>query len=129
VPELVTAELGAGGSTAPDLASHEWLIIKRVSLPDSIRMVPDLGSGEAGTIALCLASPNPLALLDDGLARRIARLHGIPMTGTAGVLLKSKALGHIHAVRPILADMIEAGFYLRPDHLELICRMAGEESA
>ncbi len=53
-------------------------------------MVPDLGNGEAEVLALGCQENNPLLVIDDALARRIAKLQEFKLTGTAGVLVKAK---------------------------------------
>ncbi|MBD3244081.1 MAG: DUF3368 domain-containing protein [Chitinivibrionales bacterium] len=125
VPTEVITELQADPSS-PEILVHGWIRIKKPPLPDSLRIIPDLGLGESAAIALALQSASPLLLLDDSLGRRIAKLHGLRITGTAGVLLKAKKRGIVPAVRPLLEDLVRAGFYLRPDHLEMLCRIADE---
>ena len=56
--------------------------------------------------------PGAVALLDDGLARRMAQHLGVPFTGTLGVLLRAKAAGHITAVKPIVDRLEALGFRL-----------------
>ena len=68
-----------------------------------------------------------LVIIDDALGRRIAKLHGLRVTGTAGVLLKAKNSGVIPLVRPILARMKEVGFYLSEEVFHTVLRIAGEE--
>ena len=51
-------------------------------------------------------------ILDDGFARAVATARGIRLTGTAGVLLKAKQEGHIHAVALLLDTLIQQGFRL-----------------
>ncbi|HWO26904.1 MAG TPA: hypothetical protein VNO30_49580 [Kofleriaceae bacterium] len=46
-----------------------------------LRIVVDLDRGEREVLAIAKQVADPLALLDDGLARRYARLLGIPFTG------------------------------------------------
>lgn len=56
--------------------------------------------------------PGAVALLDDGLARRMAQHLGVPFSGTLGVLLRAKAAGHIAAVAPIVDRLEALGFRL-----------------
>jgi predicted nucleic acid-binding protein len=130
VTEHVVAELAAGaalGRNVPNVQARSWCDIRKISIPAFLKMVPDLGAGEASTIALAAETAGPkLLLLDDALGRRIASLHGPPVTGTAGVLLRAKERRLVTAIRPLLEEMIAAGFYLRPDHLDLLCRTANE---
>ena len=61
---------------------------------------------------LALETPGSIALLDDGLARRVAIVRGIPIKGTLGLLLDAKRAGHIIAVKPSLDKLQELGFRL-----------------
>ena len=127
VPEQVGDEIKAGGADGPDIRSLSWIQPRTIGVPTMLRMVPDLGPGEAGAIALALETgPHSLLLLDDRLARRIAIRHNVPMTGTAGVLLKAKQMGFISSVRSLIEELIASGFYLRPDHTQMLFRIAGE---
>lgn len=89
----------------------------------------DLGPGESEVIALGLAHPGSLALLDDRLARRIAAVSGLTHTGTLGVLLKAKSAGLLDAVRPVLDNLRSHGMRIHDDLERRILQMAGESGA
>ena len=63
---------------------------------------------------------------DEKLARKIARLRGLRVTGTAGVLLKAKQEGHIRAVKPFLDQLQEIHFHLSDNVRTLILSKAEE---
>lgn len=129
VPPAVRVELTAGrerGHDTPDVAAIEWIRSVDVSDRSLLPAVVDLGPGESEVIALGLANPGSLALLDDRLARRIAAVSGLAHTGTLGILLKAKSVGLLDAVKPALENLRSRGMRIH-DHLELrILRMAGE---
>jgi len=58
-----------------------------------------LDNGEAEAIALATELHPESVLLDDKLARQMARRLGVPVTGTIGVLLRAKQVGLIVEVR------------------------------
>ncbi len=127
VARQVVEELAAGVDNVLPVESYDWVEIHDVSIPSTLKMVPDLGSGEAGTIALALESrQSVLLLIDDRLARQIVALHHLRCSGTAGVLMKGKDRGYVAAVRPLLHKVIQAGFYLRQQHMDDICEIVGE---
>src|SRR5262249_48326664 len=64
-----------------------------------------LGRGEMEAIALALQEAGSLLLLDDRTARRVAEAHGVPVTGSAGVLVRARRENLIREVRPILLAM------------------------
>jgi predicted nucleic acid-binding protein len=99
----------------PDVAS-EW-----PGGPPSI-----LGPGELAAIAFA-RHLGCAVLMDDRLGRQVARLHGIPVIGSAGVLLAAKARGSIPAVAPVLAEWKQWGYFLAPDLLLSVLARAGEE--
>jgi uncharacterized protein len=97
-----------------------------VHLPRILGLVTDLGAGEAQVLALALEDEGSLAIVDDGLARRIARAQNLRITGTAGVLLKAKQSGHLDALSPLLDKLDSLGFRLAEDVRITILRLAGE---
>ena len=115
VPEAVVTELRAGrehGEDAPDLDEMDWIEVHPVRVPQLIALITDFGPGEAEVLALAMENPGSLVILDDRLARTVAKGRGLRVTGTAGVLLKAKHDGALPAVAPLLADLARLGFRL-----------------
>jgi predicted nucleic acid-binding protein len=110
VPSGVTEELAEGrarGLALPDPKTLPWARVRVATDVALLRIVADLDRGEREVLAIAKQVADPLAILDDGLARRYARLLGVPFTGTLGVLLKAKSTGHLARVSPVL-DRLEA---------------------
>ena len=128
VPVHVVAELDAGADEgAPNVRAVSWMDIRPVRVPEALRLVPDLGGGEAGAMALAMElGQDTLVILDDKLGRRIAGLQGIRITGTAGVLLKAKRQGLVPSVGPMLDAMLRAGFHLSQRVVRDTLALAGE---
>lgn len=61
-----------------------------------------------------------------GLARRHARLLGLTITGTLGVLLRAKNEGFLPAVAPVVDKLEQLGFRLAPETRAAVLRLAGE---
>lgn len=115
VPQAVADELKAGGDQGedvPNIREYEWLEVRSVRVPEVIKLITDLGAGEAQVLALAIEEPGSLVILDDRLAREVARLRSLRITGTAGVLLKAKHEGHILAVAPLLDRLMQLDFRL-----------------
>jgi predicted nucleic acid-binding protein len=129
LPPAVIEELQAGaerGVDVPQVMNEPWLKVMKLISDTSIPLVMDLGRGEAEVIALGLENPESRLLLDDTLARRIARLHKLRFTGTVGVVIKAKQAGFIPKVSPVVADLLEAGLWLHDSLIAEVLRQAGE---
>ncbi len=129
VPQAVEDELAQGresGEDVPEVGSLDWIEIKSVRIPRIIKLITDLGPGEAEVLALALDEPDPMVILDDLVARRTAKLQGFRITGTAGILLKAKQHGHIKAVKPLIKQLRDLGFRLSNRLENDILRLAKE---
>jgi hypothetical protein len=129
VPEGVADEIAAGrslGHSLPDLAGIGWLRITPVPHRRILLLATDLGQGEREVLSLAAEHPDPLVLLDDALARRMAGHLGIPFTGTLGVLLRAKQAGHIDAVEPYVDKLQALGFRLTAAVRFDVLDLAGE---
>ena len=56
--------------------------------------------------------PDSVCVLDDALARQVARTLQLRITGTLGVLIDAKRAGIIPTVRPFLDQLQSLGFRL-----------------
>jgi uncharacterized protein len=129
VPEAVVDELQAGrdqGEDVPEVTGYDWIEVRAVRMPAVVTLISDLGAGEAQVLALALEVPGSLVLLDDRLARAVARMRNIRQTGTAGVLLKAKQEGHISAVAPLLDRLLQLDFRLSDAVKASILKLAQE---
>jgi predicted nucleic acid-binding protein len=100
--------------------------VRAVRMPAVVTLITDLGAGEAQVLALALEVPGSLVLLDDRLARAVARMRNIRLTGTAGVLLKAKKEGHISAVAPLLDRLLQLDFRLSDAVKASVLKLAQE---
>ncbi len=122
-------ELEAGKAArwdVPNVQALSWITIRTPASSPALPLVADLGRGEAGVLALALESPGPVVILDDGVARRVAGLLNIPMTGTMGLLLEAKRKRLIPEVRPMLDELDRLRFRVAPATRAAILRLAGE---
>ena len=129
IPPAVRDELRRGaeqGVSVPDVENLSWLEIHAVKDPTLLPTIVDLGAGEAEAIALALFHPGSLLILDDDLGRRIARLNGLTVTGTLGVLIKAKRDGLLPAVAPALEALQRTTMWLSNDLIRLVLAEAGE---
>ena len=131
VPDVAFQEVLAGEWFDPHvaairLASATWLRVAPAA-PPAPGLDPDrLDAGELAVLSLAIENPGAIVVLDDRAAREEATRRGIPLLGTAGILLRAKEQGRIAAVRPPLDAVRRAGLYLTDRLYRIVLRMAGE---
>ncbi len=129
IPEAVRDESEKGreqGEDVPQLENYAWIQIMNVDMPEHLKLIVDLGLGESEVLAIATNHPSALVVLDDKLARRIAKMQGFRLTGTAGVLLRAKEKGLIPALKPVIEKLMDLNFRLKPDLVDTIIELAGE---
>jgi predicted nucleic acid-binding protein len=127
VPDAVYAEVTAGLAEAGAAGSLLWAQDRRVRdvvVPSSI-LGWDLGAGESQVLAHCMLAGH-MAVLDDGEARAAAKVHGLPLVGTLGVILRARQAGLIPAARPLVERLLESGSYLAADLVRQALAKVGE---
>lgn len=130
IPFEVFQEIEAGGPGNPDsvaLRSIEDLIFigsEKTDLPPAL--LRELDSGEASVIHHATTNGIATVAIDEKAGRRLARIHGLRVTGSLGILLKAKR----HGVFPTLADCItrmrEHGIWISADLVTASLREANE---
>jgi predicted nucleic acid-binding protein len=129
VPEAVVAELEAGrdqGEDVPDVTDYDWIEVRSIHVPKLVRLITDLGAGESEVLSLALEETDCLVILDDHLAREVANLQNLRITGTAGVILKAKQEGYLPAVAPLLDKLTHLDFRLSEAVKAHILKLAQE---
>jgi uncharacterized protein len=88
-----------------------WITTRDLTQPiGSDILKASLGAGESESLALGLEVGASLVILDERPARRLAFVLGLPVVGTAGILLAAKRTNLIPEVRPLLDALITHGF-------------------
>lgn len=129
VPPAVVSELATGralGLDLPDPAGLSWVTVQRPASSPVLPLLAELGAGEAEVLALALEIPGAIAILDDGLARRVATSQRIPLTGTLGLLLDGKKAGLIPSIAPLLTRLNELSFRVSPATQQAVLKLANE---
>jgi len=84
----------------------------------------DLDRGEAEAIALAIQVKAARVLLDERDARRVARVHGLQLAGTLGILVRAHRDAQIPSLSQAIDDLREqAGFRLAP---ALVARVSAD---
>lgn len=131
VPPAVVSELEEGrsiGVDTPDPTKLDWIVVEGPAGTDALRLVTDLGRGETEVLALALEREKAIAVLDDRVARRLARTLDIALTGTLGILLDAKKAGLIKSVAPLIDELEDQGFRLAARTRRAVLDLAGEGS-
>ena len=130
MPQTVFNEVtvaGIGKPGAASLQSAAWQARVRVSpIPDPL-LVMELDAGEAEVISLARQLSPCLAIIDERRGRRIAqRVYGLPVKGTAGILVEAQRRGLISGVRPRLLELRAAGYFVADSVIAAACLAVGE---
>jgi uncharacterized protein len=107
----------------------EYLRDKVIEVTDPSALVTaatGLGQGELEAMALYKRLHADFLLLDDGRARKIARLNDVEVIGSLGVLLLAKTNSLLPAIKPSIDTIQAAGIYLSEALVAEALRLAGE---
>ncbi len=124
-----------GNVIIPPAVSHElaprvlppWVVENQLTQPIGARILrASLGDGESEAISLALELSAQLVILDDRPARRLAKALGLPIIGTAGVLLLAKRKGLLVSIKPELDALIGFGFRISQRLYNQMLSAAGE---
>ena len=129
VPQAVASEISVRGDadpTARRLRSEAKLeLVPVAQIPLAIE-VWGLGPGESAVIALAIATPGAVAVLDDLAGRKCAAALGLRVRGTLGIVLMAKKRGLIPAARPVIDDLLRSGLYLSRPVIDSVLARVGE---
>lgn len=129
VPIAVDEELAVGrqaGVSLPDPKTLSWVSLRRPQSQPALPLIHDLGPGETEVLMLALEASDPVVVLDDALARRLAETLKLRLTGTVGLLLDAKRAELIETVGPWLDRLQALRFRLSPQTRAAVLRLAGE---
>jgi hypothetical protein len=127
--EVVEESDGRPGAVEMQKAVAAGWMVKQATKNETlvIALRQTLDNGEAEAIALATELHPESVLLDDKLARQMARRLGVAVTGTIGVLLRAKQVGLIVELRPLVTRLqSEGGYYIDPSLIEKVLLAAGE---
>lgn len=115
VPFEVAQEVRAGGALSVGVdvfESAHWLDVQTQAVVLSPFLKNSLDAGEASVIQTAMNFSLPLVCIDEEVGRRTARLSGLTLTGTLGVLIKAKQLGFPIDLKLAIANMRQHGIWL-----------------
>jgi predicted nucleic acid-binding protein len=129
VPFEVGQEIAAGGAVQFALAEFEaahWL--KKCPGPTNTAadLLNTLDRGEAAVIQLALDQNIYTVAIDEAVGRRIARLNGLSVTGSIGILLRAKREGYRFSMQKAIGGMKARGIWLSDRVVAFALTQAGE---
>ncbi len=89
-------------------------------------LVSDIGIGEAEAIVLALEEKPDLVLIDDLKARKFAKINGLEIIGTMGILLEAKQKGLIKEIRPFISELLLNGIRISSRIIEIALKASKE---
>ena len=128
VPEAVAAEVRAGPASDPARLALEAGFAHALEPAEHDAGVLEwgLGAGESMVIAVARRR-GAVAILDDAEARGAARVLGVRVIGTLGVVLLARREGRIESAAAVMRALQAAGLRLDPVLLrEALARVVGE---
>ena len=128
IPDLVFSEVaiaGLGRPGADALTDERWTSHVCPSPEPDPLLIAELDPGEAAVIALARSLTPCLAIIDEKRGRKIAhQVYGLPVKGTAGLLVEAYRRGLLSDVRATLLDLKRAGYFLSEAVIEAACAAA-----
>lgn len=107
----------------------EWILIENVKDKKYQEFLEtQIDWGEASAIALAKEKENPLLLLDDLKARKLATKLNLRVTGTFGVIHKAKQIGILEKVKPLITKLQATNFRISENIVEELLRRNNETS-
>ncbi|QTA84848.1 DUF3368 domain-containing protein [Desulfonema magnum] len=115
VPFEVSEEIGIGGKkgfAVNEFNSATFLHKEKAPLRISPFLANTLDRGEASVIQLALNEKIQTVCIDETVGRRIARLNGLDVTGSVGVLIRAKKEGLPFSMKYAVEQMQRKGIWL-----------------
>ena len=128
VPFEVSQEILIGGTTGLSVTEFQadfWL--KKQSVPVNISpiLLNSLDIGEASVIQLALNKNISTVCIDEAVGRRIARLSGLAVTGSIGILLRAKKEGYPLSIKTAIEKMLNHNIRLSQRVIDFALKEAG----
>ncbi|MFV1984372.1 MAG: DUF3368 domain-containing protein [Thiohalomonadales bacterium] len=102
-----------------------WIRIVEVNITDQ-NLADMLDQGEASAITYSLEHDCIPLLIDEHRGKTYAKNKGIPVIGTAGILIQAKQKKLITLVKPLLEDMQTKGYWLSNEFIDTVVELVDE---
>ena len=115
--EVVTQGKGRPGEAELQQAVQDgWVVVTPVAAPALVQRfaAPHLSETDIAVVACVVEQNAALVLADDARVRELAEEAGCAAIGSVGILVQARLDGRLAALRPLLDQLVAAGFYLDP---------------
>lgn len=129
VPLEVCQEIRQGGASQFAVTEFEqaaWLNKQTTLQQISPFLLNTLDLGEASVIQLALNQNLATVCIDEAVGRRVARLNGLQLTGSVGILLKAKQRDPSLSVEAAISNMLKRNIRLSQTVINFALAQAGE---
>lgn len=130
IPYEVFREIEAGGPDNPELLSlraiEEQILMGQHETAIDAALLRELDLGEASVISSASFYGINTVAIDEKAGRRMARIHGLKVTGSLGILLKAKRHGLIPSLAECVTRMRARDIWISADLVEEVLRQADE---
>ena len=131
VPFEVCQEILTGGALSfavTQFNEADWLKKCPNTLEISHYLKNSIDLGEASVIQMALNEGCRIVCIDETVGRRIAKLNGLMLTGTVGILLRAKKEGLSFSMKDAIQRMISKGVWLGEGVIDFALYHAGEKN-
>ena len=109
-----------------EFRAASWLLQETTPVEISPFLLNSLDLGEASVIQLALDQSIKTVCIDEVVGRRIARLNGLSLTGSVGVLLKAKQQDSAMSVKVAIDNMLSHNIRLSKTVIDFALAQSGE---
>ena len=129
IPFEVGSEILAGGQSGfavPEFQAATFLEKQPNPATIGTFLNNSLDTGEASVIQTALDLGISTVCIDEAVGRRIARLNGLAVTGSIGILIRAKQEGNAISIRTALDNMRRHGIWIGNNIADIAIKLAGE---
>ncbi|MBO1048425.1 MAG: DUF3368 domain-containing protein [Dolichospermum sp. DEX182a] len=117
---------GTKGLGVTEFQADFWLQKQTVPVNISPILLNSLDIGEASVIQLALNNNISTVCIDEAVGRRIARLSGLAVTGSIGILLRAKKEGYPLSIKTAIEKMLNHNIRLSQRVINFALKEADE---
>ena len=127
IPEAVKREVMSGGKDSfgvKEIKTQKWIKTKKIRNKLAKEyLLTEIDDGEAEVIILAEELKASFIIIDDKLARKIAKLRGFNVVGTLRLLVAAKEKGLVNEVKPLIEKLQKAGFWINDNVYKAVLKI------